>query len=248
MNQLRIERNPLFWRITLNRPEKRNAVSAQMMSEFEALINELDSMTKAPNCLVLDAAGDGVFCAGGDLREFKAMKTAAEGEAMSRRMTNILNRFWAGPQVLIAAIDGKALGGGCEILTACHLRIASCESSFRFVQLAKGLLPGWGGGLRLLDLVGRSSALQLLLTAEEVDSSRALELGLINERVAAMELPIRVNALAQQIASYPAESLKAVLLLAKLRTEESLLNCQEQETQDFVKRWVSAEFRQNFKD
>ncbi len=162
--------------IRLNRPAVHNAIDEAVMRGLEEIIDELERAADT-TVIVLTARGTESFCSGGDIKYFATLDTREKVVAMSIRMQRILNRLSSGPRAVIAAINGRALGGGCEILTACHFRIAASTATFRFVQAANGITTGWGGGARLFQLVGRANALSLLLTADPFDAPHALRIG-----------------------------------------------------------------------
>jgi enoyl-CoA hydratase/carnithine racemase len=212
------------------------------MRRLEAILDELDRAADT-TVIILTAAGRESFSAGGDIKYFASLDTREKGREMSVRMQRILDRLALGPRVVIAAINGRALGGGCEILTACHLRISSSTATFRFVQAANGVTTGWGGGARLFQLVGPGHALSLLLAAEPIDAREALRIGLVNRIVEPEELDQQSGALARRISRNPPGALAAMLEVARL-------NCQvppevsARETELFADRWMSKEFRE----
>ena len=165
--------------LTLHRPEVHNAVDRPMIRCLEQHLDTLDA-TPAVRVLVLTGAGSKTFCAGSDLEEFTRPGARERGLEITTRMQAVLHRLSSGPRVTLAALDGGAYGGGCELLTACHLRFASEGTRFSFRQAAMGVTTGWGGGGRLFRLVGRSNALRLLLGAEILDATEAHRLGLVD--------------------------------------------------------------------
>lgn len=167
---------------------------------------------------------------------------------MSRRVQALLDRLWSGKKVVIAAINGQALGGGCEILTACHFRIASSTANFAYLQAANGLITGWGGGAWLFHLVGRSQALRLLLTSERIDAAEALRIGLIDSVAQPEQLHAAVFDLAQRISRHPPDVITAILELATLHYKGEVDRAVECETELFADRWTSDEFRRALAD
>ena len=167
--------------VRLNRPAVHNAIDGATIERLEEVVERLDAAD--PPAVVLASSGPATFCAGGDLTYFTEIPDAATAEAMSRRMQAVLARLEDGRRPVIAAIDGDVLGGGCEIATACHLRIAATGVTFSFRPAALGIVTGWGGGRRLIRLLGRSAALRLLLLAEKIDAPEALRLGLVDRVV-----------------------------------------------------------------
>ena len=143
-------------------------------------INDLEQW-KTGKGVVLSGVG-GTFCSGGDLETiFKLDKNHAE--AMCMFMHTITTRLFNLPLVSVAAIDGHALGGGAELVTACDFRVAASKAKIGFVQAKLNVSPGWGGGTRLVKLIGRTYALHLLISGSVIDANKALEYGLVNEIV-----------------------------------------------------------------
>lgn len=176
---LKIEQKNHVCRATLNRPESHNAINFAVMDQLEQLLDKLES-SQDIRCLILTSMGDETFIAGGDLREFHTIKTAEEAKPMAQRMLAILERIEKLPCWTIASVNGAAYGGGCEIMLAFDFRIASPDASFGFTQGKFYLPPGWGGLTRLVERVGRSTALKWLAEANIVDSQTALEHKLID--------------------------------------------------------------------
>jgi enoyl-CoA hydratase/carnithine racemase len=240
--------DPVLWEtdgpvatITLNRPAVHNAVDEAVMARLKSILDHLDTQP-AIRALILTGAGDRTFCAGGDLKYFATLKTREAGLAMSRRMQAILARLYEGERVVIAAINGQALGGGCEILTACHLRVASDTATFAFRQAANGITTGWGGGVRLFSLIGRARALDLLLTSRIVEAPEALTLGLVDRIVAAGEALTEARTLAQQTCANPDHSVRAFLELARAVDQGDRPAAVRRETELFGEGWESEAF------
>ena len=229
--------------IRLNRPRVHNAVNEAVIEALEAALDraEADAQIRA---LIVTGAGSKTFCAGGDLQYFATLDTREKGVEMSRRMQALLDRLWSGRKVVIAAINGQALGGGCEILTACHFRIASATARFGYVQAENGLITGWGGGARLFELVGRTQALRLLLTAERVDAAEALRIGLIDRVAQPKQLRAAALDLAMRVSRHHPDVVAAILELAKLHHLGDLDRAVGRETALFADRWTSETFRE----
>jgi enoyl-CoA hydratase/carnithine racemase len=227
--------------LTVNRPEVHNAVDLGVMARLEELLDGIEANPQI-RALILTGAGDRTFCAGGDLRYFATLKTRADGLAMSERMQALLHRFQAGERVVIAAVNGQALGGGCEILTACHLRVAADTATFAFRQAANGITTGWGGGARLFALLGRARALDLLLTSRTVDVQEALQMGLVNRIVPRGQAVAEARRLAGEICAHPPAATHAFLELARVLDRGDGAAAVRRETELFGERWESPEF------
>jgi enoyl-CoA hydratase len=166
--------------ITVNRPDKLNALNDATMEELGGAIEQARS-DPAVGGIVVTGAGR-AFVAGADIGELRA-KSATEAYQLARRGQEVFRRFETSPKPVIAAVNGFALGGGCELAMSCHIRIASEAAKFGQPEVKLGVVPGYGGTQRLTRLIGRGRALQLLLTGEMIDAPEALRLGLVNQVV-----------------------------------------------------------------
>jgi enoyl-CoA hydratase len=199
--------------LTLHRPEVLNAINAVMFDEFEHLFTTL-AADPAIRVLILTGSGDRAFAAGADIRAL-AETAAASGRAAAQRGHHVFglidSTLAAAGKPVLAAINGVALGGGCELALACTLRIASEKARLGFPEVKLGLIPGYGGTQRLPRLIGPSSALRLMLSGQPVDAAEALRLGLVDEVAPAADLLPRAHALASTIASMAPLAIAGVL-------------------------------------
>lgn len=187
MNTVKVERNnSLLW-AQIDRPDSLNAINFAVMDDLEELLTIVETDTNI-RALILRGSNK-AFISGGDLREFHTLKTAEEAKNMAARMMDILQRIERLPCWTIACINAPAYGGGCEILLAFDFRIASTGATFGFTQGKFSLPPGWGGLTRLIERVGRSTALKWLAEAATVDAETALQHKLIDE----LQLPGELN-------------------------------------------------------
>ncbi|XP_009997415.1 PREDICTED: ethylmalonyl-CoA decarboxylase isoform X2 [Chaetura pelagica] len=162
--------------LTLNNPKLMNAFTGTMMLELQERVTELENWNDGKG-LIIYGAGN-TFCSGSDLNAVKAISNSQDGMNMCMFMQNTLTRLMRLPLIVVALVQGKALGGGAELTTACDFRLMTPGSEIRFVHKHMGLVPGWGGAARLVRIVGSGAALQLLSGALKVDPERALHLGL----------------------------------------------------------------------
>lgn len=167
---------------TVNRPDAMNSVNFDLMESLEEVLATLENDKKIRS-FVLTGSGKEIFISGGDLKEFHGIKSAEEATQMARRMLTILERFERLPCWTVACINGSAYGGGCEITLAFDFRIASSEAKFGFTQGKFCLPPGWGGLTRLVERVGRSTALRWLAEASVIDTETALRYNLVDRTV-----------------------------------------------------------------
>ena len=168
--------------LTVNRPDKLNALNATTMAELGVAIDEVRSRTDVSGLIVTGAGR--AFVAGADISELAA-ETPVSARVLAAEGQRIFRRFETSPKPVIAAVNGFALGGGCELALACHIRIASEQAKFGQPEVKLGICPGYGGTQRLARLVGRGRALQLLLTGDTIDAAEAYRIGLVNQVVAA---------------------------------------------------------------
>ncbi len=180
-------------RITVNRPEKLNALNAAVISELGDAASRLASSAEIRGA-ILTGSGPKAFVAGADIGELAEQDPVA-GKARSLEGQRAFRRFERSAKPVIAAVNGFALGGGCELAMACHLRVASESAKFGQPEVKLGLPPGYGGTVRLPRLVGRGRALELLLTGAMIDAAEALRIGLVNRVVPADQLLTESEAL-----------------------------------------------------
>jgi enoyl-CoA hydratase/carnithine racemase len=226
--------------LTLNRPRVHNAVDRPMIRRLEQHLDTLDAHPEV-RVVVLTGAGGRTFCAGSDLEEFTRPGARERGLEIVTRMQAVLDRLSTGPRVTLAALDGGAYGGGCELITACHLRFAGEGARFSFRQAAMGVTTGWGGGGRLFRLVGRSTALRLLLGAEVLDAAEAHRLGLVDFLLPAGEALDSALAFAERILANGREAITGFLELADA-AHRSPAEVLELERRLFVERYGGERF------
>ncbi|HVT39391.1 MAG TPA: enoyl-CoA hydratase-related protein [Gemmatimonadaceae bacterium] len=179
--------------VTVNRPDKLNALNGEIMRELGVLLDELSSRADV-GAVVLTGAGR-AFVAGADISGLATAKPG-ELERFARTGQLLFRRIERSAKPIIAAVNGFALGGGVELALACHVRIASSAATFGLPEVKLGLIPGYGGTQRLPRLIGRGRAMQLILTGETIDAMEALRLGIANAVVASDALVDTARAMA----------------------------------------------------
>lgn len=182
--------------LTVTRPDKLNALNAATITELDTAIDELRVRDDVGGIIVTGAQR--AFVAGADIAEL-AQLSSGEARELALRGQAVFSKFEECPKPVIAAVNGFALGGGCELAMACHLRIAADGARFGQPEVKLGTIPGYGGTQRLPRLVGRGRALQLLLTGEMIDAQEAYRIGLVNRVVPASELLAVADGLLRQM-------------------------------------------------
>ena len=164
--------------ITINRPKALNALNSAVLEELDATFKAVDLDTT--RCLILTGAGEKSFVAGADIGEMSTL-TKAEGEAFGKKGNDVFRKIETFPIPVIAAVNGFALGGGCEISMSCDIRICSDNAVFGQPEVGLGITPGFGGTQRLARLVGAGMAKQMIYTARNIKAADAYRIGLVNE-------------------------------------------------------------------
>ncbi len=195
---IRVTREGHIATVTVDRPERLNALDTETL---RALLRTFDELAQDPSvrAIVLTGAGDRAFIAGADIAEMKD-KGPAEALTFARLGQAVCSAIESAPQPVIAAINGYALGGGCEVALACDIRLASEQAVLGQPEVTLGVPPGWGGTQRLPRLVGPGLARELIFTGRRVGAEEALRIGLVNAVCPPSELLERARALAADIA------------------------------------------------
>ena len=183
--------------ITINRPKALNALNSQVLEELDATLDAVDQ--NAVRCLILTGAGEKSFVAGADIGEMSTL-TKAEGEAFGKKGNDVFRKLETFPLPVIAAVNGFALGGGCEISMSCDIRICSDNAVFGQPEVGLGITPGFGGTQRLARLVGPGMAKQMIYTARNIKADEAYRIGLVNAVYPQEELMAAAEKMAAGIA------------------------------------------------
>lgn len=194
--------------ITLNRPEAMNALNRDLIGELEEAVDQIGQDPKV-RVVVITGAGEKAFAAGADIYEFKTMN-AVEALNFVQQVQRVYNKIERLPQPVLAAVNGYALGGGCELMMACDIIYACEHAKFGLPEINLGLIPGAGGTQRLPRLIGEPRAKEMLFTGEMIDAQEACRIGLVNRVVPADELMPEVRKLAERIKSKSSVALRAV--------------------------------------
>lgn len=182
--------------ITINRPKALNALNADVLEDLKAVLEGVDQ--EAVRCLIITGAGEKSFVAGADIAQMSTL-TKAEGEAFGKKGNDIFRALEVFPIPVIAAVNGFALGGGCELAMSCDFRICSDNAMFGQPEVGLGITPGFGGTQRLARLIGPGMAKQLIYSARNIKADEALRIGLVNAVYPQAELMEQAKAMAAKI-------------------------------------------------
>jgi len=200
-----LEREDRVALLTINRPDKLNALNQQVQDDTFALLAEVENDDRV-GVVVVTGAGEKAFVAGADIKEFEGRSPMDERQAM--RFPRIWDVFPSFPKPVIAMINGFCLGGGCELAMSCDIRIASAKARFGQPEINLGLIPGGGGTQRLPRLVGLGQAMKIILTGEMIDAEEAKRIGLVDDVVPHDQLRAHTLELAGKIAAKSPVSLR----------------------------------------
>ena len=214
-----VERRERVAIITINRPEKRNALNIQTRAEGAAALDELRA-DDSVRVVIFTGAGDKAFVAGADIGEFAGRTALAQRAIMLERgLFNAVDTF---PKPVIAMVNGYCLGGGCELALSCDIRIASDKASFGQPEINLGIIPGGGGTQRLTRLVGEGKAMEMILTGEIIDAKTAFNIGLVNHVFPAEQLREKTMEIATRIADKSPIALQLAKEAVKLASRSNL--------------------------
>lgn len=218
--------------IRVNKPERLNALDWAMQEQFAEIVAGLPKL----KALIITGTGR-MFVSGGDLNDQIGRTDPTTGRQLTAIMHTPLAQLAYLPFPTIAAINGSAYGGGCEIITACDLRIMSSSTSLHFVQAKMGLTTGWGGTARLVRLIGVSRAMQLLLTTEGISAETAQQFGLVHRVVEGDVLSAAIE-WAHEMGRLPRSAIAELKRLVYLSAELSLEDAYSAEIEAFVRQWT----------
>jgi enoyl-CoA hydratase len=212
-----VERTPPHAVITLNRPKQLNALSHGLLQEVSQALDEFEADSEI-RAIIITGSGDRAFAAGADIGELQALESAQDGYEHSRDAHQIIFKIEKLTKPVIMAVNGYALGGGCELAMGGDIILASENARFGQPEVNLGIIPGFGGTQRLPRLVGRTRALELVFTGEHITAAEAERLGLVNHVVPQAELMPKAIALAHMIA----EKAPLAIAIAKRAVYEGL--------------------------
>jgi enoyl-CoA hydratase len=231
-SNLLVEDRGAVRRITLNRPDKLNALNRATLTELHTAF-EAAGADEAIRAVVLTGAGPKAFVAGADIAEMNGL-SPVQARDFSRHGQRLMTRIEQLGKPVLAMVNGFALGGGLELAMACHLRIAADSAKLGQPEVNLGLIPGFGGTQRLLRLVGRGAALELCLLGTPIDAARAAQIGLVTRVVPADQLEAEADKWAEQLAAAAPQALRGVLDAVLLGGEAPAETGLDYETQAFA--------------
>lgn len=231
--------------LCVNRPQARNALNWAAQDGFMTAVDTVAS-SAAVRVLIITGKENGqgrqAFVSGGDLKELNQDVSVETGKRLNSVMSAALNQLTQLPIPVIAAVNGDAFGGGCEIVTACDLRLASEAARFSFAQVRVGLVTGWGGTARFINLIGQSRAMELLLTGRVFDAAEAQRLGFVH-RVLPSDQPVLAAAQdwAAELIRLPRHALAAMKSLVYAGSAPITEDIAKKESQLFLEMWGAAD-------
>jgi enoyl-CoA hydratase len=187
--------------LKLNRPNKLNAINSVMLQELSKAIDNVEK-NKEIKCLIISGEGKKAFSAGADLKELQKL-TPKKARKLSIKGKQVFSKIENMPKPVIASINGYSLGGGLELALACNLRVACVDSQFGFPETKLGLIPGWGGTVRLPLIVGEKKAKQLITSGKYINAKEALKIGLVDDVFSLEDFESKTKAMAQKLYDCP---------------------------------------------
>ena len=227
--------------ITINRPDKLNALNKTVMDELSAAIDEVYNNPVIKSAIIT-GAGPKAFVAGADISEFVGL-SKEQGMKLAKKGQDTFFRIENSSKPIIAAVNGFALGGGCELAMSCHFRIASDNAKFGQPEVNLGLIPGYGGTQRLTQLIGKGRAIELLISANMIDAATALQYGLVNYVTTPDELLNKAKAILSVINSKAPLAVAGCIKAANAVFDESQ-NGFETEVNEFGKCFVTEDMKE----
>jgi enoyl-CoA hydratase len=224
-------------RITIHRPAARNALTWSAMEAFGATVEQAHQATDL-RALIVSGEG-GSFCAGGDLFELDGYPSRLDGVRLSSLMAEALDRLEALPVPTIAAIEGPALGGGAEIARACDVRLMADGAALGMMHVRLAITPAWGGGQRLIRLVGYARALEWMAAGRVFAASEAWQAGLANRAVPRGQALAEAVSLAQEFAANDAQAVRAVKRIARAGIQLPTSEAMRLERESFPDLWAA---------
>lgn len=218
--------------VTINRPDKMNALNAQTINDLDSIFDTLKNENDI-YVIIITGSGEKAFVAGADISELNKLDVISAKE-FSERGQNVFNKIEQSDKPVIAAVNGFALGGGCELALACHIRIASETAKFGQPEVNLGIIPGYGGTQRLARLINSGRAAEYILTADMIDANEALRIGLVNKLYPLNELMDNAKSIAKKIAGKGQQAIRLAMKSIRAVNEVPLKEGQKLEASLFA--------------
>jgi enoyl-CoA hydratase len=239
---LLVEKENGICTITINRPDKLNALNKAVFDELNLVLDEVYNDNSIRSAIIT-GAGAKAFVAGADISEFAGL-SKEQAMALSKRGQDIFLKIENSSKPIIAAVNGFALGGGCELAMACHFRIASDNARFGQPEVNLGLIPGYGGTQRLTDLIGKGRSIELLITANMIDAPTALQYGLVNHVTKPEELLAKAKSILDVVNSKAPIAVGKCIACANISRDGSLSNGLAEEVKAFGDCFVTDDMKE----
>ena len=227
--------------ITINRPDKLNALNKQVFTDLDAAIDEMYSNADIKTAIIT-GAGPKAFVAGADISEFGELNKE-EAMSLAKRGQDVFFKIENSKKPIVAAVNGFALGGGCELAMACHFRLCSENAKFGQPEVNLGLIPGYGGTQRLTQLIGKGRAMEMLMSANMIDANTALQFGLVNYVLTAEELLNKTKSILTLINSKAPLAVAACIKAANAVFDETK-NGFEEEINEFGDCFITEDMKE----
>jgi enoyl-CoA hydratase len=229
--------------VTINRPDKLNALSAKVLEDLRHLVTDLRERDDI-RAVIVTGAGQKAFVAGADIGELSRLNDPEEGNEYAQNGQAVFSLIETSPKPFIAAINGFALGGGCELALACHIRICSENAKFGQPEVNLGIIPGYGGTQRLTRIMGRTYATDLILTGRMIDASEAHAHEIVSRVVPIAELLPTAHEMANTIAQKAPLAISAALECIFMGSEETIEEGLGREAEHFGRLTASEDFHE----
>ncbi len=239
MSFIELEKKGAYALVRINRPDALNALNDDVLRDLRATVSELSS-DPAIRGMIITGSGEKAFCAGADIVKMKDF-SSDEAEEFARRGHKTMNMIANSDLLSIAAVNGYALGGGMELALACDIRLASKNAKLGLPETGLGILPGFGGTQRLPRIAGMANALEIILTGEQVDAMRALEMRIVNRVVEQSELLPLAESMMQKMLEKGPEAQKQARWLVHSGVEQPLTAALEREIVVFSELFAGKE-------
>lgn len=242
MSNLIIEQKGKTQLITINRPDKLNALNKATIAELGEAVTAADQNEEI-SCIIITGSGEKAFVAGADISEFYQYDRAEARELSAKGHENLFDLVENCGTPVIAAVNGFALGGGLELAMSCHLRVASTNARMGLPEVSLGVIPGYGGTQRLAQLAGKGKAFEMIFTAGMIKADEAKEVGLVNHVVEQADLINKCMEIAEQLQKNSPKAIRAAIRAVNAGYEDGI-NGYEKEIEEFADCFLTEDFKE----